>query len=79
MPGEYKVRLTIGDDVQEQDFRIRVDPEWMVIKHSKLVDNGGPVTSSFAGVHKTPSLVISVVPVRDVGRFVMSAQAKFVS
>jgi len=25
-PGEYTVRMTIGDDVQEQAFRIRVDP-----------------------------------------------------
>ena len=25
-PGTYKVRMTIGDTVQEQDFRIRVDP-----------------------------------------------------
>jgi hypothetical protein len=25
-PGEYTVRMTIGDDVQEQPFRIRVDP-----------------------------------------------------
>lgn len=25
-PGEYTVRMTIGDDVQEQSFRLRVDP-----------------------------------------------------
>ncbi len=25
-PGEYTVRMTVGDDVQEQAFRIRVDP-----------------------------------------------------
>ena len=26
VPGAYKVRMTIGDVIQEQDFRIRVDP-----------------------------------------------------
>lgn len=25
-PGDYRIRLTVGDEVREQDFRIRIDP-----------------------------------------------------
>ena len=72
-PGTYKIRMIVGDEVQDQQFQIRMDPNLKGITESDLQEQ---FTLASQIMEKTSAANTAVIQIREIKKQLSEAQPK---
>lgn len=72
-PGTYKIRMIAGDEVQDQQFQIRMDPNLKGITESDLQEQ---FTLASQIMEKTSAANTAVIQIREIKKQLSEAQSK---